>query len=170
MIYVKYNAYAKIKIPPWTFVILEDFKAKMKTITTLNNIIAASTIVLNSKPIGAIVEATPKINKILNILDPIALPTAISFSPFLAATIEVTSSGNEVPTATIVRPTNYSLIPASLAKEDAVVTTNSPPATIPAIPKIMKTIFTHIFLGFSSFSSSTSSSFDFLVLNTKNTK
>ena len=46
--------------------------------------------------IGLIAEATPSTISILNILDPIALPSAISTSFFLAATIEVTSSGSDV--------------------------------------------------------------------------
>ena len=45
-----------------------------------------------------------KIKKILKMLEPITLPTAISLSPFFAAIIEVTNSGNEVPKATIVKP------------------------------------------------------------------
>ena len=47
----------------------------------------------------------PNTKKILKILDPITFPNAISLSPLRAATIEVTNSGNEVPTATIVKPT-----------------------------------------------------------------
>ena len=51
---------------------------------------------------GEIVEAKPIINKILKIFDPITFPMAISVSSFFVATTEVTSSGREVPTATIV--------------------------------------------------------------------
>ena len=53
--------------------------------------------------------------KILKILEPITLPTAMSLSPFLAAMTEVTSSGREVPTATMVRPMMASLRPKNLA-------------------------------------------------------
>ena len=49
-------------------------------------------------------ELISRINNILNILEPIALPSARPLSPFPVATIEVTSSGREVPTAMIVRP------------------------------------------------------------------
>ena len=41
----------------------------------------------------------------LNKFEPITLPIAISVSPFFIATIDVTNSGREVPTATIVSPT-----------------------------------------------------------------
>ena len=61
--------------------------------------------------IGLILEETPNINNILNILDPRTFPIAISFSPFVAAIIEVTNSGRDVPIATIVNPTNFSLKP-----------------------------------------------------------
>ena len=53
---------------------------------------------------GESVAEHPKINKILKILEPIALPKAKPLSPFFVATIEVTSSGREVPIATIVSP------------------------------------------------------------------
>ena len=76
-----------------------------------NTIIVATIIKLKSIQTslptvnGLITPDTPKINKILKILDPITLPKAISFSPFFAATALVTSSGSEVPTATTVNPT-----------------------------------------------------------------
>ena len=63
-----------------------------------------SIIKLAATVIGLIVEEKPIISNILKIFDPRTLPRAISFSPFKAATIEVTSSGREVPMATIVRP------------------------------------------------------------------
>ena len=44
-------------------------------------------------------------------LEPIALPSASPLSPFLVATIEVTSSGRDVPIATIVRPMKFWLTP-----------------------------------------------------------
>ncbi len=59
---------------------------------------------------GLIVLEIPNTNKILKILEPITFPSAISFCPFFAATILVTSSGKEVPTATIVSPTKDSTI------------------------------------------------------------
>jgi len=46
----------------------------------------------------------PSTRKILKILDPTALPKAISVLFFEAATIEVASSGNEVAKATTKSP------------------------------------------------------------------
>ena len=124
----------------------------MKTKTALANIIKQSTSEDNSTFAGEIIEQNPKIKTILNKDEPIALPTAISASPFLAATTEVTSSGNEVPTATIVKPTNKSLIPNLVAIKDALSTTKSPPKIIPANPIATKIKFNHHFLfGASSF-------------------
>ena len=84
--------------------------------------------------IGFITAANPKTKSILNKFDPITLPIAISVSPFFIATIDVTNSGREVPTATIVSPTKLALIPRDVAIDVAEFTTISPPSTIPAIP------------------------------------
>ena len=64
----------------------------------------------------AIRETEPKISEIFIMFEPITFPRARSFSPFLAATTLVTSSGKLVPTATIVKPTRASLIPNWIAK------------------------------------------------------
>ena len=58
--------------------------------------------VINS--IGLMAPVIPITINILNILEPIAFPSAISTSFFLAATTDVTSSGREVPIATMVNP------------------------------------------------------------------
>ena len=84
--------------------------------------------------IGCIKAAKPKTNNILNILEPITFPIAISVSPFFTAITEVTSSGSDVPIATIVRPTKLALIPNDVAILVAEFTTKSPPNTIPTIP------------------------------------
>ena len=76
----------------------------------------------------------PKIRNTLKILEPTTFPRAMSLSPFLAATIEVTSSGREVPTATMVRPIRASLRPKALAISFAPFTVISPPIIIPASP------------------------------------
>ena len=60
----------------------------------------------DSKGTGVINALDPTTNRILKIFDPMMFPIAISALPFLAAVTEVTSSGNEVPKATIVRPIN----------------------------------------------------------------
>ena len=49
--------------------------------------------------------------RILKILLPTILPIAIPALPRFAAVTEVTSSGSDVPKATIVKPINRSLIP-----------------------------------------------------------
>ena len=59
--------------------------------------------------------------------DPIIFPSAKSSSCFTIATIEVISSGREVPSATIVRLTTLSGILIMLAIEVALLTTKSPP-------------------------------------------
>lgn len=51
---------------------------------------------------GLIADAIPSTIRMLKILEPIAFPTAISTSFFLAATMDVTSSGRDVPIETIV--------------------------------------------------------------------
>ena len=75
----------------------------------------ASFIKAFSNAIGRIVADVPTTNNILNILLPTILPIAISVFPCLAATDEVTSSGSEVPNATIVSPISLVDIPSSEA-------------------------------------------------------
>ena len=94
--------------------------------------------------IGLIVDAIPSTIRMLNTLEPIALPSAISTSFFLAATIEVTSSGSDVPIETMVSPISVWLIPRSDAILDAASTVMSPPSAIAAAPPIMNTILSGI--------------------------
>ena len=118
---------------------------------------------------GFTVAEIPNTNRILKILEPITLPSAISFSPFLAATTLVTNSGSDVPTATIVKPTRLSAkslsIPIAVApvtaKPLAPNTTNSPPQAIPKAPTTTNKIAFHIFI--SLISSSLLSSVGFLL-------
>ena len=84
--------------------------------------------------IGLIALLAPKTNKILKRFEPITFPIINSVSPFFKAVIDVTSSGQEVPIATIVKPTNVSLIPKAIAIYEALSTTKSAPIAIPAIP------------------------------------
>src|SRR4029453_18353368 len=58
-------------------------------------------------------------------LEPIRFPTARSRSPRKVDTMVVTSSGAEVPMATIVRPTIASLTPSVLALATAPSTSSS---------------------------------------------
>ena len=54
--------------------------------------------------IGLMEVEEPRINRMLNRLDPTTFPRANQLSPFLAATKEVASSGRDVPIAIIVNP------------------------------------------------------------------
>ena len=92
-----------------------------------------STIKLDSNGTGQIRAVVPMTNRILKILLPTMLPTAIAELPFLAAVTEVTSSGRDVPNATIVRPIKRSLNPNILAKAVA-------PLTVTLLPRMIKTI------------------------------
>ncbi len=53
---------------------------------------------------GSMAEDIPRIKSILKMLLPIMFPMAMEFSFFLMATMEATSSGSDVPKATMVRP------------------------------------------------------------------
>ena len=61
----------------------------------------------------------PRIRSWLSKLLPITLPIARSVLPLKAAIIEVTSSGRDVPVATIVRPIMISFTPNKEAKDSA---------------------------------------------------
>ena len=96
--------------------------------------IIVSYTAVTSSVIGVIKEDTPSINRMLKMFEPTTFPTARSFSPFLAATTDVTSSGSDVPSATMVRPINVWLHPNVNAIFDALSTTRLPPHTIPINP------------------------------------
>ena len=70
------------------------------------------------------------------------------------AEIDVTSSGREVPTAHIVRPTRLSLMPTAFPSREAWSTTMSPPRTIAPAPQIIKSAHFHQINGFSVLCSS----------------
>ena len=78
--------------------------AKMNKRILLINKIPQSIIDSFSTCSGERMAENPRINKMLNRLEPIAFPSARPLSPFLVATMEVTSSGREVPIATMVSP------------------------------------------------------------------
>ena len=80
----------------------------------------------------------PSTIRMLKMLEPTAFPIAISTSFFLAATIEVTSSGSEVPMDTMVRPTRVWLIPSLIAILLAVSTVRSPPNAMAPAPTMRK--------------------------------
>ncbi len=77
--------------------------------------------IVSSMRIGVIIDENPRIQKILKIFDHTMFHTAISLCHFRAAMIDVANSGNDVPTATIVRPMTISDIP----KDRAIITAPS---------------------------------------------
>lgn len=100
--------------------------------------IAASYTLIHSVLIGLMVTEAPSTKSRLKILEPITFPTAISVSPFKAAAILVTSSGREVPMATIVRPIRVWLTPKEAAISLTLFTTSCPPAMTAASPTAAK--------------------------------
>ena len=74
---------------------------------------------------------------ILKILLPTTLPIAISYSPFLVAATDVTSSGSDVPKAIIVKEIIFSLIPIIDANDEALSTTKLLPTIIQIKPIIV---------------------------------
>lgn len=78
----------------------------MKQITVETTNIMSSNMILGCKVIVLIALLTPKTNNMLNMFNPITFPIIIPVSPFFNAVKEVTTSGNYVPIATMVKPTN----------------------------------------------------------------
>ena len=124
-------------LPIFFFVPAKIHAHMVNTISTHRSMIF-SVIML----IGLIADAIPSTINILNILEPIAFPSAISTSFFLAATMDVTSSGSDVPIETIVSPISVWLIPRSLAILDAASTVTSPPTAIAIAPPMINSILT----------------------------
>ena len=89
--------------------------------------------------------AAPTQPRILKMLLPITLPTAISRSPLIAAEREAATSGNEVPAATMVSPITNSLIPSSRANPVAASTSHREPKMSNANPPITSAIWTGSF-------------------------
>ena len=111
--------------------------AKMNKRILLINKIPQSIIDSLSMCSGERMAENPRINKMLNRLEPIAFPSARPLSPFLVATMEVTSFGSEVPIATLVSPLKFWLTPKLVAMMHALSTTKSPPKMTAARPAIM---------------------------------
>jgi len=88
--------------------------------------------------IGATVEVVPRTRKILKMLDPTTFPTARSTSFLVAAMIEVTSSGREVPIAITVAEIKNSLMFSCIAIVTAPSTTHLPPKYRASRPPNMK--------------------------------
>ena len=80
-------------------------------------------------PVGEIAADTPSTARILKILLPTILPTAISRSPLMLASTEVANSGRAVPAATMVKPITNSLTPIDRAIAIALSTNQRDPCT-----------------------------------------
>ena len=106
-----------------------------------------STDVMVPRLSGATVDETPSIRKMLKMLEPRTLPIAMSVSPFRAAITEVTSSGNDVPAATMVRATMDCETPSSKAMPEAPSTSHSPPKMRHARPTRNRRMAFHIAIG-----------------------
>ena len=77
---------------------------------------------------------SPRQPRMLKVLLPITLPTAMSRSPRTAAVTEVATSGIDVPAAMIVRPMTRSLTPSARANATAASTSQFEPSTSSASP------------------------------------
>ena len=98
--------------------------------------------------------ATVPITKsILKILLPTIFPIAIPAFPLRAAETDVTSSGRDVPNATIVSPIKRSLMPQALAIVVAPFTTNWLPITTHTPPSTIKSRHFHTGYSFTGCSS-----------------
>ena len=87
--------------------------------------------------IGATKAAMPTISKVLKILDPMALPIAISEAPLSADKMLTLNSGIDVPNATTVSPITISDTPMREAIADAPSVSLSAPQTTMATPAII---------------------------------
>ena len=117
-----------------------DFFVKAKIINRTPLIRRIIQSIIDSERIwsGEITADVPRIKRILNIFEPIAFPRASALSPFRVATMEVTSSGSDVPIATIVRPIKFWLTPKDTAIWLALCTTRLPPRMTAASPPMIK--------------------------------
>jgi len=96
--------------------------------------IAISILRLGLNASGVMVLVTPRTKNELNMFEPTTLPIARSGCFFIAATIAVTSSGRDVPIATIVRPMRDSERPNVCAMWIAPSTTQLLPNPSPRHP------------------------------------
>ncbi len=100
---------------------------KAKSIMAINVIITMSVTDSESTFNGEIVADMPRMNITLKRLEPTTFPSASPLSPLPVATIEVTSSGSDVPMAMIVSPIKFWESPKDSAITTALSTTRFPP-------------------------------------------
>ena len=107
---------------------------------TVENISINKSIIwkLSGVMVPNIATGIPITIQILNILLPIIFPTIRSVSLWRAATMVVTNSGRDVPSAITVSAITLSDTPIVEARKDALFTTNWLPKTNPANPIIAR--------------------------------
>lgn len=89
---------------------------------------------------GTISELTPRIKRVLKILEPTTLPMLISFIPFTALFMLTEASGALVPIETRVRPIIRGGILSAFAISLEPLTNQSAPFTSKTIPTISNRI------------------------------
>ena len=136
--YAVYTIYKSTQTAPSHLDIVFLVFANTNKITALINRMIQSVRDSPNTLSGEIVADIPRIKRILKIFDPIAFPRARPLSPFRVATIEVTSSGREVPIATMVRPIKFWLTPNDTAIWLALFTTRLPPKITATSPPAIK--------------------------------
>ena len=94
------------------------------SITGISKLTADDATAIPEEPATAAIPCTPRM---LKMLLPTTLPIAISCLPLKLARTEVTSSGADVPRATMVRPITSSLRPRERASADEPETSHSAP-------------------------------------------
>ena len=95
---------------------------------------------MSAGTIGFMTAVTPIIIRMLNTFDPRMFPMTISLCFFMAAIMQVESSGSDVPMAMTVRPIMASGMPIIVALVCAPLTKISAPAAIKISPVSRKKV------------------------------
>ena len=104
------------------------------SITQLTMRAPASTRLIPLNERGVMMEEHPRISRMLNTFEPRIFPRANWSLCLAAATIQVASSGKDVPPARTVIAMNLSLTPMLRARAVAESTKSSPPKMSPGRP------------------------------------
>ncbi len=95
---------------------------------------AVSTGVIPSGVRGRTAAEAPSMSRMLAMLEPTTLPSAMAVRPFATETSDEASSGSDVPPATSVMAIVDSATPSARAMAVALPRKSSPPKTSPASP------------------------------------
>gem|GEM_PF-3433263 len=96
--------------------------------------ITISVLFMGLNVTGLISAVIPRTKNTLNMLDPTIFPTAMLVCHLVTATIDVASSGKDVPIASMVSPISFSLHHRIVASWTAFSTTRFPPKVNQMIP------------------------------------